>query len=92
MQDRFDGWLNDEVRDLFIDSINLHTTHKYPQDPPLYAVNIFRIIQLFKYGECSPFNQNRLNIHNVDFAKIEEFHKQQFNDIINCKPHENLQI
>ena len=54
LQDRSDGWLNNEVQDHFIDSINLHngfTTNKFLQDPPLYAVNIFGIIQLYKYGE-----------------------------------------
>ena len=54
------------------DSINRHngfTTNKFPQNPPLYAVNIFGIIQLFKYGECSPSNQYCLNIHDVDFEK-----------------------
>ena len=70
LQERFDGWLNDEVQHIFIDFINTgFTTHKFPKDPPLYAVNIFEIIQLFKYGEYSPFNQNLLNIYNVDFEK-----------------------
>ena len=60
LQDRLDGWLNDEVQDLFINSINLYngfTSNKFTKNPPLHTVNIFRIIQLFKYDECSPSNQ-----------------------------------
>ena len=76
LQDRFDGWLNDEVRNLFIDSIDLHnvfTTNTFPDNLPLYAVNIFRIIQLFKYGECSPSNQYCLNIDDANSEKIKNY-------------------
>ena len=69
LQVRFDGWLNDEVWDLFIDFINLDngfTTNKFPQDFPFYAVNIFGIIQLFKYGYS-----NMVNVpHPINIASI----------------------
>ena len=65
LQERFDGWLNDEFQDLFIDSINLYnefTTTKFPQKTPLYAVNISGIIQLIL---------NMLNIpHSIKIVSI----------------------
>ena len=47
VKDRGDGMLNDEVLDLFIDSINLHTgfeSNKLPSSPPIFAINMFGII------------------------------------------------
>ena len=55
------------------------TTNKIPQDPPLYAVNIFGIIQLFNYGECFTLDHYCLNIRDFDLEKIEEFDKHEFN-------------
>ena len=84
MQERFDDCVNDEVCNFFINSINLRngfTTNKVPQDPPLYAVNIFGIIHLFKYGECSSYKIYYLNISNVDLKKNEELHEQWFDGI-----------
>ena len=57
VKDRGGGMLNDEVLDLFIDSINLHNgfeSNKLPSSPPIFAINVFGIIQLFKCAECSP--------------------------------------
>ena len=53
IKERRSGWLNDEIRDIFIDSIDLHNgfgSTTLPLSSPLYAVNVFGIIQLFKFG------------------------------------------
>ena len=64
------GWLNNEIRYIFIGSINFHNgfgSNTLPSSPPLYAVNVFSIIQLFKFGECSPSNQYKLSLYDKYF-------------------------
>jgi hypothetical protein len=69
-KNRVGGMLNDEVLDLFLDSINLHNgfeSNKLPPNPPIFAINVFGIIQLFKCAECSPNDQYNLRLDDTDF-------------------------
>ena len=62
--------LNDELLDLFIDSINLHNefeSNELPKNPPIYAVPVFGIMQFFKFGECHPNNQYNLSLDDENF-------------------------
>ena len=70
VKDRSNGMLNDELLDLFIDSINLHNgfeSNELPNNPPIYAVPVFGIMQLFKVGECHPNNQYNLSLDDENF-------------------------
>ena len=65
------------MRDIFIDSINLHNgfgSTTLPLSPPLYAVNVFGNIQLFKFGECSPSSQYTFSLNDAYFKnKLKNF-------------------
>ena len=71
------GWLNDVIRDKFIDSINVHdyfVSPAIPLSPHIYAFNVFGIIQLFKFGECSLSNQYKLSLDDKYFEnKLKNF-------------------
>ena len=50
IKERRSGCLNDEIRDIFIDSINLHNgfgTSKLQSSPFIYAVNVFGFVQVW---------------------------------------------
>ena len=62
IKERWPTWLNDKISGIFIDSINIH--HGFgssilPLSPSIYEVNVFGIIQLFKFGECYPSNHHK---------------------------------
>ena len=47
------GWFNDKMRVLFIDSIDLHNgflKKSLPPNPPLFAINVYGTMQLFKFA------------------------------------------
>ena len=70
IKERRSGCLNDKIRDIYINSINLLNNFEsttLPSSPPLYVVNIFGIIQLFKFGECSPSNQYKFSLDDKYF-------------------------
>ena len=70
VKDRGGGMLNDEVLDLFLDSINLHNgfeSNKLPPNPPIFAINVFGIIQFFKCAECSPNKKYNLKLDDPNF-------------------------
>ena len=48
--------INNEIRDIFIDSIDPRIgfgSTTLPLSSPLYAVSVFGIVQLFKFGDTS---------------------------------------
>ena len=62
--------LNDEVLNLFIESINLHDgfeSNELPTNPLIYAVPVFDIVKLFKFGVCNPNNQYKLSLDDKHF-------------------------
>lgn len=70
VKEKHNGWSNDEVRDIFIDSVNLH--HLFSEDIlptsfPIYAVNVYGIIPLYKYAECSPYSEINLTLEDENF-------------------------
>ena len=73
IKERRSGCLNDEIRDIFIDFINLH--HGFGSStlsslPFIYAVNVFGIIQLFKFSEYSSSNHHKLSLDDKYFEII----------------------
>ena len=69
---RNDGWLNDEARNIFIDSVNLLNGFRkdcLPSSPPIYAVNVFGITPLHKYAKSSSSHYNCLEIHDKSFSR-----------------------
>ena len=63
------GYLNDEVRDIFLDSVNLHNeldSPTLPSPPPIYAINVFGITPLYKYAICSDDNSFNIDIKEKD--------------------------
>ena len=77
MKERRFCWFNDDIRDIFIDSINLHNkfdSTSLPSSPPLFAVNVFGIIQLFKFGESFPSKLYKLSLDDKYFEnKLKNF-------------------
>ena len=63
------GYLNDEVRDIFLDSVNLHNeldSPTLPSPPPIYAINVFGITPLYKYAICSDDSSFNIDINEKD--------------------------
>ena len=60
-----------------MDSINLHNgfgSTTLLSSPPLYAINVFGIILLFKFGVCSPSYQCKLSLDDKHFEnKLKNF-------------------
>ena len=70
LKNRVSGMLNEKVLDLFIDPINLHNgfeLNKLPSNPSIFAINVFRIIQLFKCAECSSNKLYNLKLDDQNF-------------------------
>ena len=69
---RNNGWLNDEARNIFMDSVNLLNGFRkdcLPSSPPIYAVNAFGITPLHKYAKSSSSHYNCLEIHDKSFSR-----------------------
>ena len=68
---RNEGWLNDEVRDLFMDSVNLMNgfvnIDNLPFGTPIYALGAFMIMQLLKFSKCHPNPEVALDLKAPDF-------------------------
>ena len=68
---RHSGWLNDEVRDLFMDSVNLMNgfvnTDNLPEGSPIYALGAYMITQLYKFSTCHPNPEVALDLNRTDF-------------------------
>ena len=66
--------------DLFIDSINLYDgfeSNKLPSNPPIFAINVFGITQIFKFAECSPNKQYNLRLDDQNFEiKLKKYFGQ----------------
>ena len=68
------------MRDFFIDSIYLHSgflKKMLPPNPPLFAINVYGIMQLFKFAECN--TNKRLHIKLDDYT----FKEKLKNSILN---------
>lgn len=68
------GYLNDEVRDIFLDSVNLHNeldSITLPSPPPIYAINVFGITPLYKYAICSDDSS-----YNIDIKQFDSFEEE----------------
>ena len=64
------GWINDEARNIFIDSVNLLNgirKNLLPSSPPVYAVNVFGITPLYKYAKTNTMTTNSLSLIDLNF-------------------------